>query len=215
MTRGATGFWRRSVLAATARAYLPPAAPCPVPATGPAPAAFRKSEGGPIHRAFHRAGRVLQDNFIGYPQEFVEPPPGFMMAEVFGTMKGKANVHRFTLYRSDFLNGTDKLSPGGAARFNLMASRLNGWLGPIVVEWSPDEPGLAEARRAAIVTILQASNLPVIPDRVVIGPSPYPGLLGTDAANNYNALISRDQGAPTAYSLTPTAGAGFGSGGAP
>jgi hypothetical protein len=165
--------------------------------------------GGPIRRAFQKTGRALKDNFIGYPQEFVEPPMGFTLSETFGTMKGKANIHRFTLYRSDFLDGSDKLSPGGATRFNIMASRVTGWLGPIVIEWSPDEPGLAESRRAAVAALFQASNLPVIPDRVVIGPSPYPGLLGTDAANNYNVLIIRDQQAPSTYTVTPVSGGGL------
>ncbi len=183
----------------------------PVPPTGPAPQVVEE-RGGPIHRAFHKFGRVLQNNWIGYPKEFVEPPPGFMVGEAFGTMKAKANPHRFTLYRSDFLDGSDKLSPAGAARFNLMATRLNGWLGPILIEWSPDQPELAEARKTAVLAILQGGGLPVIAERVVIGPSPFPGMLGTDAANNYNTMITRDQTAPNSYSLTPTQGAGFGGG---
>ena len=84
-----------------------------------------------------------------------------------------------------------------------MASRLRGWLGPVLIEWSPDQPGLAEARRTAVLAILQGGGLPVIPERVVIGPSPYPGMLGTDAANNYNILITRDQGAPTGVLVDP------------
>lgn len=195
------------VLAATVLAQAP------VPPTGPGPRVDCPPPKGPIRRAVHHVGRVLQDNFVGYPQEFVEPPPGFRLNEAFGTMQGKANVHRFTLYRTDFLDGSADLSPSGAARFNLMATRVGGWLGPIVIEWSPDQPGLAEARRSAVVAALQGAGLPVIPERVVIGPSPYPGLLGTDAANNFNVMIIRDQSAPANYSLTPTAGAGFGAGG--
>ena len=61
-------------------------AQAPVPATGPAPRVVYQPEGGPIHRAFQHVGRKLQDNFIGYPQEFVEPPPGFSISESFGTM---------------------------------------------------------------------------------------------------------------------------------
>ena len=189
----AAGGLASGLLAATVWAQ----APGPADRARP-PAPSGRAEGGPIHRAVRHVGRVLQDNFIGYPQEFVEPPPGFAISEIFGTMKGKANVHRFTLYRSDFLDGSDRLSPGGAARFNLMATRLGGWLGPVVIEWSPDQPGLAEARRLAVLAILQGASLPVIPERVVIGPSPYPGLLGTDAANNYNIMITRDQAAPVA-----------------
>jgi hypothetical protein len=150
---------------------------------------------------------VLQDNFVGYPQEFIEPPVGFAVSEVFGTMKGKANVHRFMLYRSDFLDGSDQLSPNGAARFNLMASRLNGWLGPVVIEWSPDQPGLAEARRIAVLTALQGTGLPLPPDRVVIGPSPYPGKGGTLAEANYNVLITRELSVPAAYPVSPTSSA--------
>ncbi|MCA1685314.1 MAG: hypothetical protein LC745_04900, partial [Planctomycetia bacterium] len=192
------------VLGATVWAQPPVPAP---PPEGPVPGVVYRSEGGPIHRAARHVGRVLQDNFIGYPQEFIEPPPGYAVSEAFGAMKGKANIHRFTLYRTDFLNGSDKLSPTGAGRFNLMATRLGGWFGPVVIEWSPDQPGLAEARRLSVLTILHNAKLPMTPDRVVIGPSPYPGMLGTDAANNYGEMISRDQRAPTSYSVTPTAGA--------
>ncbi len=114
-------------------------------------------------------------------------------------MRAKADHHRFMLYRSDFLPGTNLLSPSGATRFNLMASRLPGWPGPVVIEWSPDEPGLAESRRAAVVATLLNAGLPVIPERVVIGPSPYPGTLGDDAGNYYTVMITRDRAAPANY----------------
>jgi hypothetical protein len=159
------------------------------------------------------AGRKLHDGFIGRPDMFYEPPPGYFIRNTFGAMKAKADPHRFTLYRSDFLPGTARLSPAGATRFNLMATRLQGWLGPVVIEWSPDEPGLAEARRRAVVATLASAGQPVVPERVVIGPSPYPGTLGIDAANYYNNMITRNQAAPAAYSLTPTITSGFGGGG--
>jgi hypothetical protein len=146
---------------------------------------------------------------------FYEPPPGYFARNTFGMMKVKADPHRFTLYRTDFLPGTTRLSPAGATRFNLMASRLPGWLGPLVIEWSPDEPGMAEARRAAVLATLASAGQGVIPERVIIGPSPYPGTLGTDAANYYNVMITRDLAAPSAVPLTPSsaATAGFSIGG--
>jgi hypothetical protein len=151
------------------------------------------------------------DNFIGYPELFVEPPVGFYNSEAFATMRAKANPHRFTLYKSDFLAGSNRLSPVGASRFNLMTSRLRSWPGAIAVEWSPDQPGLAEARRAAVLALLTEGGHPVIPERVVIAPSPFPGLYGTDAGNNYSALSIRYQQAPNAYSLPPNStGATFG-----
>jgi hypothetical protein len=192
-------------------------AQAPVPATGPAPDVPCERP-GLLRRAFRHSFNVLQDNWMGYPQEFVEPPPGFYVAETYGIMKAKADPHRFTFYRSDFLDGTSQLSPYGASRFNLMACRVRSWPGPILVEWSPDTPGLAEARRQAVLALLQNVGAPVIPERVVIGPSNYPGMLGTDAANNYNIMIVRDQAAPSNYSLTPVQSAtfgAFGGGGAP
>src|SRR5205807_4048542 len=100
--------------------------------------------------------------------------------------------------------GSDRLSPNGASRFNIMTARLGAWPGAIAVEWSPDQPGLAESRRAAVLALLRMGGHPVIPERVVIAPSPYPGMLGTDAANNYGAMSGRYGQAPAAYSLPPS-----------
>lgn len=197
------------VLAATVWAQAP------VPPTGPAFGPHVVREEGPVRRAVAHTWHALQNNFVGYPPEFIEPPPGFYLYESLGVMRSKANPHRFTLYRSDFLDGTSRLSPLGASRFNVMAARLRSWPGPVVVEWSPDQPGLAESRRAAVLALLQGSGAPVIPERVVIGPSPYPGLLGTDAANNYSNMINRFQSAPAAYSLPPSTTGGSFSGGTP
>lgn len=203
--------WRVSALATgllTATVWAQP--PVPIPPTGPGPA----PPGGSVPRTRreirHQAWR---DTFIGRPADFIEPPLGTYVRGQFSLMRAKADPHRFTLYRSDFLDGTDRLSPTGATRFSLMAARLPGWLGPVLVEWSPDEPGLAEARRSAVVTALRGAGLPIIPERVVIGPSIYPGGMGEDAANYHNVMITRDVGAPAGYSLTPTSTSGFGTGG--
>jgi hypothetical protein len=191
---------------------IPYAAPAQVTTGGPRPGEVVCETGGPIRRKLRRTWNTLQDNWVGYPQEFVEPPPGFYLAENMGLMKAKANPHKFTLYRTDFLAGSDRLTPSGASRFNVMATRLREWPGALVIEWSPDEPGLAEARRAAVLAILKGGNLAVIPERVVIGPSPYPGLPGTDAANNYGSMAGRYLAAPMGYSLTPASGGGFSAG---
>jgi hypothetical protein len=152
----------------------------------------------------------LADTYIGRADMFYEPPLGYYVRNNLGVMKAKADPHRFTLYQTDFLPGTNRFSPNGAMRFNMMASRLPGWLGPLVIEWSPDEPGLAEARRAVVLATLAAAGQRVIPERVLIGPSPYPGTLGTDGANFYNVMITRDLAAPSALSLSPTSFSTFG-----
>jgi hypothetical protein len=158
---------------------------------------------GLLHRWFHHTAATLQDKMIGYPENFIEPPLGHYVKENMSMQVAKADPHRFTLYRTDFLPGTDRFSPVGAYRFNLMYSRVGGWLGPVIVEWTPDEPGLAEARRQAVLVTMQTAGRPIVPERVVIGPSPYPGGMGTEAGNNFNTIITRSQQAALSYPPTP------------
>lgn len=162
---------------------------------------------GLLHRWFHHTAATLQDKMIGYPDRFIEPPLGSYVKEQMTLQVAKADPHRFILYRTDFLPGTDCFSPVGAYRFNLMYSRLPGWLGPVVVEWTPDEPGLAEARRQAVLAIMQTAGCPIVPERVVIGPAPYPGAMGAEAGNNFPTILVRSQQAATVYPPTPQSGA--------
>ena len=168
---------------------------------------------GLLHRWVHHSAATLQDKMIGYPENFIEPPLGYYVKEQMTLQVSKADPHRFTLYRTDFLPGTDRFSPTGASRFNLMYSRLSGWLGPVVVEWTPDEPGLADARRQVVLATMQRAGRPIVPERVVIGPSPYPGAMGSEAVQNFNYILIRSQQAEQAYPPTPQSGAYAYSGG--
>src|SRR5262249_31920750 len=125
----------------------------------------------------------------------------------------KADPHRFTLYRSDFLPGSDRFSPTGASRFNLMYSRMAGWPGPIQIEWTPDQPGLAEARRKAVLATFERTGRPLVPERVAIRPSPYPGGMGTENAQNFSSVLLRSQQAEVNYPPTPVSAAYSYSGG--
>jgi hypothetical protein len=159
---------------------------------------------GRIHRMFHHVAHTVQDKFVGYPDAFAEPPLGYYVNEQLAVQSAKANTHRFTLYRSDFLPGTSQFSPSGASRFNIMAARIPGWMGPITVEWTPDNPALAEERRVALVETMQKAGMPVLADRVVIGPSPYPGAMGVEAVNHNGNTILRNGGAAPMFPLPPT-----------
>ena len=202
-----TGATALAAALATAAAWAQ-APPLPVTPTGPVPIAPGCGIGPAQTRHQH-----LKDTFFGRPELFAEPPFGSYVRTNFAVMRAKADPHKFTLYRSDFLDGTNQFSPIGASRFNLMASRLRGWLGPVVVEWIPEQPGLAEQRRLAVLGALIQGGLGVVPERVVIGAPPYPGTLGADAANYYNVMITRDQAAPAGFGLTPTSSSGFSLGG--
>ncbi len=199
-------WWSGAAMAAglVAGGVLARAQPPDDPYTAPQQPAEQK---GLLHRWFHHSAATLQDKMIGYPENFVEPPLGTYVREQMTLQVAKADPHRFTLYRTDFLPGTNRFSPIGASRFNLMYSRLGGWPGPVIIEWTPDEPALAEARRQVVLQTMQAAGHPLIAERVVIGPSPYPGAFAQEAGNNYNTLIMRSQQAAIAYPPTPQSGA--------
>jgi hypothetical protein len=191
------------VLAAVPSQAQPPAAP------GAPPAVCTRR--GRLHRMFHHATHTLEDKFVGYPATFIEPPLGYYVYEQLGVQVAKADTHRFTFYRSDFLPGTNQLSPAGASRFNIMTGRIPGWLGPITVEWTPEQPDLAQARRLAIVENMKRAGAPILADRVVIAPSPYPGAMGVEAVNHFTNTVMRSQMSATAtFGLPPnnTADAG-------
>ncbi len=159
---------------------------------------------GRIHRMFHHVTHTVQDKFVGYPNAFAEPPMGYYVNEQMAVQSAKANTHRFTLYRSDFLPGTSLFSPSGASRFNIMATRIPGWMGPIMIEWTPDNPALAEERRVALLETMQKAGMPVLAERVVIAPSPYPGARGVEAVNHNGNTIMRNGGAAPMFPLPPT-----------
>jgi hypothetical protein len=165
---------------------------------------------GPIHRLFHHSAHTVQDKMIGYPDAFIEPPLGYYITEQFAIQVAKADPHRFTLYRSDFLPGMNQLSPIGASRFNIMFSRLPGWVGPVWVEWTPEQPALAESRRQAVLATLQEMRQPIVANRVVIAPSPYPGAMGTEAINNYINTTNRNLQAAPSFVLSPAESASQG-----
>jgi hypothetical protein len=163
-----------------------------------------------------RCSRCLRDrihnHWIGHPRFFAEPPFGASLYETMGRQKAKGDVHTFTLYRSDFLADSTQLSPGGARRLSFLASRLGNWRGPIVVEWTPETPEIGLGRREIVLAALNGASLGVAPERVLVGPSAFHGIMGPDAGNNHDALIYRDFSAPRAFSFSPTSTAEFGGG---
>ena len=169
---------------------------------------------GALHRMWHHASHAVHDRFIGDPDTFREPPLGSYIREQFAMQASKADQHRFMLYQSDFLPGENRFSPTGASRFNLMYGRMPGWIGPITVEWTPDEPALAESRRQAVLATMARAGRPLPAERVVIGPSFYPGEMGVEAANNQGNIFFRSQSAAIRYSVSPELGlSAFSSGG--
>jgi hypothetical protein len=205
-------FWIAGLLllAPSLATAQPPAGP-PIQAEAEPPSqAPPCNRRGRLHRLFHHSAHTLQDKMIGYPENFAEPQLGHFINEQFAVQVAKADPHRFTLYKSDFLPGTNLFSPIGASRYNIMATRMPGWVGPITVEWTPDQPELAQSRRQTIVEILRKNGQPILADRVVVGPSPFPGAMGVEAANNFNNTVIRGQMSAPTFPLPPTESASMG-----
>lgn len=187
----------------------------PVPGPGGAPINYGPPPPPPPEAVLYKKGWFknwpwkrdhhykFHDNFAGWPQYFPEPPLGSYLAGINSVNINKADPHRFMVYRSDFVGDSTTLSPAGAQRMSLIAARLNGWQGPILVEWSPDKQGLAEARRTAVESMFQSAGIPVASNRVMLSPAPFPGGFGFDGVNNYDNIIIRSQDAARTFSRTP------------
>ena len=108
-------------------------------------------------------------------RNFIEPPLGSYISEQFTMQVAKADPHRFMLYKTDFLPGTDSVLAHRrlAVQPDVLAACRAG-SGPITVEWTPDEPGLAESRRQAVLATLQRAGRPIVAERVVDRPVHLP-----------------------------------------
>ena len=103
------GRWLCGVVLSALVAHGVAAQP-PAPSGGStAPAVCNRR--GRLHRMFHHTAHTLEDDFIGHPDAFIEPPLGYYINQQFAVQVSKADPHRFTLYSSDFLPGTDRFSP--------------------------------------------------------------------------------------------------------
>lgn len=158
---------------------------------------------GPIARKLAHVNFVFHDKIAGWPEYFVEPPLGYHLRRNNALNVAKADPHRQLLYRSDFVGDTATLSPSGAQRLSLMAARLQGGPAPLLVEWTPGNPALAEARKASVEELFRRAGMPLVAGRVRVSPSPYPGMPGAEAANNNDTLILRNADAARAFSRTP------------
>jgi hypothetical protein len=177
--------------------------PVVLPAPIAAPVAEPPVHRGPLRRAASHVSRTFHTYVVGDPALFHEPPLGASINEITGLQACRADQHSFTLYRTDFVSGSDQLTPTGIDRFSRMVRRLDGWLGPILIEAVPDQPGLAERRRDAIVAIAQECGTPVGPDRLVVGRSSFHGIPGDAAGLNYPITIQRAARANGSYPLPP------------
>jgi hypothetical protein len=98
---------------------------------------------------------------------------------------------RMTLYRYDFFEGSDQLTPRGRDQLAKIATQLPVTFFPVVVERTLDDPALAEARRAAILAELAKGAFPVPAERIVVGAPSALSLRGIEAEVIAQSMILR------------------------
>ena len=137
--------------------------------------------------------RRLQGRIFGYPEEFEPRPLGSALYEANKIMTANAAEAGLILHRFDFLEGSAELSPRGGDQLAKVAAQLAVCPFPLIVERTPDDPALAEARRFAVLARLARGPSPVPSERVVVGVPRAHGLSGPDAQVIAGNALGRTQ----------------------
>jgi hypothetical protein len=158
---------------------------------------------------------------LGYEAEFEPAPFGTSVYTAYLTHVVNGDAARMVLYDYDFVGHTAALNTHGQDQVAKIASMLprNGF--PVIVERTPSNPELAEARRLAVLTQLGRGGVTVPPERVVIGAPIANGLRGAEAEIIYQNLLTqtRERGLVTGAAsgfvgaaTSPGTGGGAGAG---
>ena len=150
-----------------------------------------------IHRAERK--RCKQEQFWGYPEEFCEPPLGIFMEAHRDIQIQNAVPGKMVLYRYDFVPDTGDLNTRGKRQLAKIATLIPQNQYPVIIEQTDNAPALNAARYMAVMQELALTQIPIVPERVVVGVSPTIGLRGNDAAIIHQNLGRQTQagGAPS------------------
>jgi hypothetical protein len=188
----------------------PPPTIAPVPPTAvqsprviPAPRVVEVAPGGPQptwmrepldpvavqkhakHHVKHKSRswlwRRLQGKFSGYPEEYTPRPLGAALYDQNRMMVANGAAAKLVLYEYDFEPGTSRLKPRGRDQLARITAQLAASPYPLIIERTPDDPSLADARRMAVLAELAAGPLPIPAERVLVGMPISRGMSGNDA----------------------------------
>ena len=137
--------------------------------------------------------RRLQGKMYGYPEEFVPRPLGSSLYDHALVMTANGAAARLTLYSYDFVQGSSELSPRGAEQLARLVPQMLNSPFPLIVEHTPANPALAQARREQVAIRLAQGPCPLPPERVLVGAPIATGMSGIDADIVGNNAIGRVQ----------------------
>jgi hypothetical protein len=189
---------------------MPPTTSVPVPETAP----LRRPS------VLERWTAALQACLFGYPEEFQAPPLGETIGRHFRTEVANGEAARMVLHHYDFDCDGKELNQRGKDHLAKIICMVPRNFFPIIVERTPLNPGLAEARRVAVLNELSRAAFPVPPERVLIGPPLSNSLSGVEALLVYQNLLQQTSAgsrgsAGAVGGVGPTAGSPGSIGGAP
>lgn len=137
--------------------------------------------------------RRLQGKFLGYPEDFIPRPLGAAVYDNNRIMVANAAGAKLVLHRFDFEDGSAELNARGQDQLARLTLQLASSPFPLLIERTPEDPGLAEGRRLAVLAHLARGPCPMPSDRVLVG-APIPaGMSGIDAQIIGNNAIGRTQ----------------------
>ena len=191
----------------------------PLPATSVAAVATPPGPAVPVmaphvHKTRLGRYRCLQCNG---KQPLVLPPLGGYFYDVNKIQVANNAATRMILRNYDFVEGATELNHYGQVRLAQIVGQAGRTAWPILVEWTPDTPGLDQARRASVVELLANNSAAIAAERVLVGPDPVRGFNGAEAEivdfvrmgrmTNTNPIVGNSS-APTR--AIATSGTGFG-----
>ncbi len=133
-----------------------------------------------------------QRKFLGYPDEFCEPPLGMFLTAHTDAMIRSGKQSSLVLFQCDFLTNSVELSSSGVRKLNRIAEQFSHTSGTIVIEAVPGQSPLVESRRVAVAAWFSSRHFLIGSDQVVVQPLKPGGL------NSQEVDALRQQLAPPA-----------------
>jgi len=142
--------------------------------------------------------RRKQARMLGYPEDFVPRPLGASVYDHGRAMVSNGDAARLVLFHYDFVVGSDRLNPRGFGQLMKHAAKIAEGPHPLIIEPTPDQPGLAERRRLAVLNLVASWPFPIAPDRIIVAAPRSNGLPGIDAQiiNGNGMERTREYGPP-------------------
>ncbi len=166
-----------------------------LPTWGPEPldpVAAEKSAPKHVARKARSWGwRRFQGRFLGYPEEFEPRTLGAALYDHGRVMVANGTAARLTLYRYDFQEGSAELTQRGLDQLAKLGPQLAAGPYPLLIERTPEDAGLAQSRRFAVLARLARGPCPVGSDRVLVGVPIPNGLSGPDAQITAGNALAR------------------------